>query len=104
MPNILRQLASLALPVVVTEIGMIGLGLVDTLVVARVGPVAIGAVGLGNILFFTVAILGMGLMLGLDTAVSQAFGAGRLDECRRWLAHGLILAATATVPLMLGVH
>ena len=30
-------------------------------------------------------IFAMGLLLGLDTLVSQSFGAGRLDECHRWL-------------------
>ena len=30
--------------------------------------------------------------------VSQAFGAGRLDECHRWLLHGCVLALLLTVP------
>jgi len=51
---------------------------VDTLMVGRVAPEAIGAVGLGSILYFSIAIFGMGLLLGLDTFVSQAYGAGNL--------------------------
>src|SRR5258708_7149195 len=87
-PSLLRRVVSLSTPVVVTDLGLIVLGLVDTLVVGRVGAEAIGAVGLGNILFITLAMFGMGLMLGLDTVVSQAYGAGRIDECYRWLVHG----------------
>ena len=42
----------------------------------------------------------MGLLLGLDPLVAQAFGARRLDECHRWLVHGvwlgvLVVAADA---------
>ena len=34
------------------------------------------------------AIFGMGLLLGLDTLVSQAYGAGDHRDCHRWLVHG----------------
>jgi MATE family multidrug resistance protein len=100
----LRQIATLAAPVVVTELGLVLMGVVDTLVVGRIGPEAIGAVGLGNILFFAVAVFGMGLLLGLDTVVSQAYGAGRLDECYRWLVQGIFLATLAALPLVLVAH
>jgi multidrug resistance protein, MATE family len=83
---------ALAGPVVLAELGWVSMGIVDTIVVGPLGPAAIGAVGIGSILFLALAIFGMGLLLGLDTLVSHAFGAGRLDECRRWLLHGLFLA------------
>jgi multidrug resistance protein, MATE family len=100
----LKQVIALSTSVVVTELGLMLMGVVDTLVVGRIGPEAIGAVGLGNILFVTVAVFGMGLLLGLDPLVAQAFGAGRMDECYRWLAHGIVLALLATVPLLLIVR
>ena len=43
----------------------------------------------------------MGLLLGLDTLVSQAFGAGRLDECHRWLVHGVVLSLVVALPMTL---
>jgi MATE family multidrug resistance protein len=94
-----RRLLTLAGPVVLAEIGWMSMGLVDTLMVGSLGPAAIGATGLGGVLFMSVAIFGMGLLLGLDTLVSQAFGARRLDECHRWLAHGALLAAIVAVPI-----
>ena len=76
------------------------MGVIDTLMVGRVAPEAIGAVGLGSILYFTAAIFGMGMLLGLDTFVSQSYGAGNIRECHRWLRDGVHLAVLATVPLM----
>jgi len=70
---------ALAAPVVVAELGWMTMGMVDTLMVGRLGPEAIGAVGLGSALFIAIGIFGMGMLLGLDTLVSQSFGAGRLD-------------------------
>ena len=83
---------ALAGPVVLAEIGWVTMGIVDTIIVGPIGPTAIGAVGIGSILFLALAIFGMGMLLGLDTLVSHAFGAGRLDECHRWLLHGLTLS------------
>lgn len=89
----------MAVPVAAIELGGFTIGLEDTLVVGRLGAEAMGAVGLGNILVFTVAIFGMGLMLGLDPLIAQAFGAGKHDDCRRWFVHGVVLALMASVPL-----
>ncbi|MPZ16192.1 MAG: hypothetical protein GEU73_17540 [Chloroflexi bacterium] len=63
LSSTLKRVLSLAGPMVASELGLVTMGIVDTLVVGRIGPEAIGAVGLGNILFLTVAIFGMGLLL-----------------------------------------
>ncbi len=81
----------LAGPVVSAELGWMAMGIVDTIFVGRLGAEAIGAVSLGNALYFAVAIFGMGLLLGLDALVSQAYGAGDLHECHDWLVQGLYL-------------
>ena len=91
----------LAMPVVMAELGWMTMGLVDTLMVGRIGPEAIGAVGVGSSLFMGVCIFAMGLLLGLDTLVSHAFGAGRIDECHRWLAYGVTLSLLLSIPVTL---
>ena len=93
----------LAIPVVLAEIGWVMMSIVDTIMVGPLGPAALGAVGLGSILFMTPAVFGMGLLMGLDTFVSQAFGAGRIQECHRWLFNGVALAVLYSVPLMIAV-
>jgi MATE family multidrug resistance protein len=91
----------LAAPVVLAELGWMTMGIVDTLMVGRLSPEAIGAVGVGSSFFIAVAIFAMGLMLGLDALVSRAFGAGNLEDCHRWLVHGVALALGASLPFML---
>jgi MATE family multidrug resistance protein len=90
----------LAVPVVMAELGWMTMGLVDTLMVGRIGPEAIGAVGIGSSLFMGVCIFAMGLLLGLDTLVAHAFGAGRIDECHRWLAYGVTLSLLLSIPVI----
>jgi MATE family multidrug resistance protein len=90
---------TLAVPVVMAELGWMTMGLVDTLMVGRIGPEAIGAVGIGSSLFMGVCIFAMGLLLGLDTLVSHAFGAGRIDDCHRWLGYGVALSLLLSIPV-----
>jgi len=94
-------MVALAVPVVLSEVGWVAMGIVDTIMVGKLGPAAIGAVALGNAVFFPPALFGIGMLLGLDTLVSQAFGRNDHDECHRWLAQGVWLACIATPPLML---
>jgi MATE family multidrug resistance protein len=89
---------TLAVPVVLAELGWMGMGVVDTLMVGRLSPEAIGAVGIGSSLFMGVVIFAMGLLLGLDSLVSQAYGASRLETCHRWLLHGIVLSLIVSVP------
>ncbi|MGB0063774.1 MAG: MATE family efflux transporter [Terracidiphilus sp.] len=99
----LRAMVALAVPVVLSELGWMAMGVVDTIMVGRLGPAAIGAVALGNAICYTPSIFGVGLMLGLDTLVSQAYGREDHDECHRWLAQGVYLACFASLPIMLGI-
>src|SRR5687767_11659122 len=91
----LPPLLKLAIPVILAEIGWMVMGIVDTMMVGPLGPAAIGAAGLGSGVFTAIAIFGMGLMLGLDALVSQAYGSGNPDECERWLHHGVLLSLVA---------
>jgi MATE family multidrug resistance protein len=97
----LKPMVELAVPVILAEIGWTTMGLVDTLMVGPLGPAAIGAVGLGSIVFLAIGIFGMGLLLGLDTLIAQSFGAGRLDRCEYWLRQGVYLALMSAVPFSL---
>ena len=96
-------MVTLAVPVVLSELGWMAMGVVDTIMVGRLGPAAIGAVALGNAICYTPSIFGVGLMLGLDTLVAQAYGRKDHDECHRWLAQGVYLACIAAVPIMVGI-
>ncbi|MEI6244733.1 MAG: MATE family efflux transporter, partial [Acidobacteriota bacterium] len=91
---------ALALPVILSELGWITMGIVDTIMVSPLGPAAIGAVGTGSTIFMSVVIFGMGTLFALDTYVSQSFGAGRIDECHRWLFAALQLAVVLAIGLV----
>jgi multidrug resistance protein, MATE family len=97
----LAALLLLAIPVVLSELGWMAMSIVDTIMVGRLSPAAIGAVGISSAIFYTPALFGIGLLLGLDTLVAQAFGRGDFDDCHRALAQGVYLAIAYTPIAML---
>ncbi len=84
----------LAGPVVVAQLGMMTMGLVDVLMVGPLGAEALAAVSLGNSIFFAAGIFCAGIIMALDTMVSQAVGAGKLARAGGlfWQATWLALA------------
>jgi MATE family multidrug resistance protein len=76
----LRALTSLAFPLVIAQLGMIGLWVVDLIMLGRVGVEALGAASLGRLVIMGSSVVAMGALLGLDPVAAQSFGAG--DEVR----------------------
>ena len=91
----------LAVPVALAELGWMSMTIVDTIMVGHLGPAgAIGATGIGSSAYYSFAIFGMGLLLGLDTLVSQSYGAGDREDRHHSLAQAVYLALLLTPLLM----
>jgi MATE family multidrug resistance protein len=99
----LRKLLRLAAPIAFTQAGYALMGLVDTAVVGRLGAAPLGAVGLANGLFFALAVVGLGVMLGLDPLFAQALGARDEQRARELIWQGLWLSGLVTLVLALPI-
>jgi MATE family, multidrug efflux pump len=100
----LRPLLRLAGPVVAAEVAWMTMGLVDTMMLGRVSAEAIGAVSIGSHVFFAIAMIGGGILLGLDHVVSHAFGSRRIEEVGRVLVQALYLASGLAIALLVVLH
>ncbi len=93
-----RELLRLALPVVGVQLGLMLMGVVDTVMVGHLSPRALAAVALGNVYFFACTIFGLAALMALDPVVSQAVGAGDGEGAARGAQRGLVLALLLAVP------
>ncbi len=96
----LRDMAQVAWPVVLINVGLQAMGVVDTLMVGKLGGAAIAAVALGNFYFFNVSVFGIGLLCAIDPVVAQAVGAGDPDGVARGVQRGLVLAMAVSLMVM----
>ena len=92
----------LAWPVVVSELGWMAMFVVDTMMVGRISAEAIGAVSLVGAVVHAVSVFGVGLLLGLDPLVSQAWGARKLRDCHHFLVQALYISVVLS-PLLMGL-
>ncbi len=98
----IRPVLALALPLIAAELGWMSMSIVDTIMVGHMQnpAVNIASAALGQVLYNTLAFGVAGVLLALDTFLSQSHGAGRYDEANRWLYHGLLLAAALAAALL----
>ena len=93
----LRALARLAVPIVLVQVGMMFMGVVDTIMVGHLSPQALGAVALGNLYFFAAAIFGMGVLLSIDPVITQAVGAHDDVAIARAVQRGFVLGLLLSI-------
>ncbi|MEP7000598.1 MAG: MATE family efflux transporter [bacterium] len=85
-------MSRLAVPVVLAQVGLMLMGVVDTLMVGRVSAEALAAVALGNLYFTTLVVPASGTLMVLDAVVAQGVGARDRDGIARGIQRGFLLA------------
>ncbi|MDE1155903.1 MAG: MATE family efflux transporter [Acidobacteriaceae bacterium] len=98
----MSPLLKLAFPLILGELGWVAMTLVDTIMVGRMQEPALNmaASALAGVLFNTVAFGIAGVLLGLDSVISEAFGAEDIPAANRWLLHGFAMASLLALALL----
>jgi len=98
--DILRQVSLLALPVILTNLLETVVTVVDTLMVGRLGPIAIAAVGMGNFIRVLILVLVLSVAGGAMSLISQAKGARDPERMsfvtRQAISSGVLLSLFMT--------
>jgi len=82
----------LAIPLAAQQLGFQLMGMVDAAMLGRYDDTSLAAAGVGNNLLLAITSVGLGIVMGLDTVLPQAIGAGRAGDARRSLGAGMRLA------------
>jgi putative MATE family efflux protein len=88
--SFLPQMARLALPIALQSFMMTALNLADTFMVGQLGEVQIGAIALGNQIFFLMMLFQFGVGSGGAVFASQFWGRRDIPGVRRSLGLSLI--------------
>ncbi len=97
----LREMARLAAPIALVNVGLQAMGFVDVLMLGRVSAVDLAAAALGNFYFFVTSIIGIGMLMVLDPVVAQAVGARDEAAVARGVQRGLLLSLGVTAVIAL---
>ncbi len=97
----LREMARLAAPIVLVNVGMQAMGVVDTIMLGRVSAAALAAGALGNFYFYVTAIIGIGVLMALDPVIAQGVGARDEVAVARGVQRGVLLTVLVAVAVSL---
>lgn len=93
----LQDVARLAAPIVVVQVGLMLMGTVDAAMVGRVSATDLAAVALGNFWWVTIALFGAGVVMAIDPVVSQAVGAHDEEAAALGVQRGVVLAVAMAI-------
>jgi MATE family multidrug resistance protein len=97
----LRAMVRLAVPVVAVQLGLMAMGVVDTVIVGHVSPQALAAVALGNVFVLSVGAFGVGVLMALDPLVAQSVGTGDMPAVVRHVQRAMVLSLALAIPTSL---
>jgi len=92
----------LAYPVIIGQLGIIMMGVVDSVMVGRLGSVPLAAASLGNSLIFIILIIGIGCSIVVTPLVAILVGGKRYSECGIYFRQSLIVNVVLSF-VMIGV-
>ncbi|MDO5509508.1 MAG: MATE family efflux transporter [Weeksellaceae bacterium] len=105
----------LAWPVMLTQAGQIMVNVVDNIMVGalgssrdivlnpELGKISLGAVSLGNAVFFTILVTAFGFSFAMSPLIAQADARKNRAQVNAYLSHGLVLNLSLAVLLMIVV-
>ncbi|MFY9821819.1 MAG: MATE family efflux transporter [Thermoanaerobaculia bacterium] len=91
----------LAVPVAAVQLGMMAMGVIDTMMLGHLSAEALAAGALAHLVTFCFLVLGQGILAAIDPLVSQAHGARDVQSVSDSLQRGLVMATVLTVPFCL---
>jgi len=92
-----KTLFFIALPVVIQHIISIGLNMVDTIMVSKLGEDAITAVGLGNRFYFIFSTICFGIFSGASIFIAQYWGIGDTKSIKKIFGIDLIIGVSLSL-------
>jgi len=81
----------LAYPVIIGQLGIIMMGVVDSIMVGRIGAVQLAAASLGGSLIFIILIIGIGCSGVVSPLIAILVGAKRYSECGVYFRQSLLI-------------
>ena len=96
----LGVLCRLSLPILLTNVCWMTIGLVDLVMLGRWSSEAVAAAMLAGVWVHLTQIAGMGLVMGIDPIVTQGHGARDREALGRALQRGILVALLASGPII----
>ncbi len=89
--NEIKKTIHLSIPIVVGQLGQMLMGVVDNIMVGKLGAIPLAAASIANSLFMLIMVVGFGLTMAVTPLTAMACGAGKDKECGVVLRQGILV-------------
>lgn len=93
----------LAYPVMLSQLGQVMVGVIDNVMVGRLGAETLAAASLANSIFFLVMMFGIGISMAITPLVAVAEGEGKKRKITKLFNHGFVINLLTGVVLFVFV-
>ena len=87
-----RSLGVLAVPLIITQLAQMGMGVADAVMAGRVSATELAGIALGGNLYWPLMLLMSGIVMAVTPSVSQLHGAGRIGAAGAIVRQALWIA------------
>ena len=94
----------LAYPVIIGQLGIIMMGVVDSLMVGKLGAAPLAAASLGNSLAFIILIIGIGVSLAVTPLVAIAVGSNKFEDCGVYFRQSLLVNSVLSIIIAFAIY
>lgn len=100
----IRETAKLAAPISLGQLGHIMMGVVDSIMVGKIGYAPLAAASLVNGLFFLVLVIGIGMSWASTPLIAIAKGENKEAECGKILNHSLVANLSTSILIFAAIY
>jgi MATE family multidrug resistance protein len=98
------RVVRLATPFAALQLANAVIQAVATVSAGHLGTAALAGVAIAHLLYFSVVVVGMGIVLGYDPLIAQAIGEGDHARAQRYYRQSILTSLAATIPVVLGIE
>jgi MATE family multidrug resistance protein len=99
----LKEMIRLAYPVIIGQLGHMMMGVVDSLMVGRIGAAPLAASAIAHGMFMIFMIFGIGLSMAISPLTAMSVGAKKYSNCGIVFRQGLLVNIMAGIGLTIAI-
>lgn len=87
-----QHVLKLSWPIIIGQLGIVLMGVADTLMIGKIDATNLAAAGLANAIYYLITILGMGTLMAVSPLIAKAKAENNLEECINFFKASILVA------------
>lgn len=92
-----KSILKLSWPIIIGQLGIVLMGVADTLMIGKIDATNLAAAGLANAIYYLITILGLGTLMAVSPLIAKAKAENNLQECVNYFKAAILVALVLSV-------